>query len=1071
MQLEPGVYESLITEAIRIKLQEMKNDGYYVATDKLDSADSSLFFAEYLAKTVSAILKDCCNNDDEEGLSTIEAQIKRINQIFLFIKNEWQVDTTLDELVQGNEFLRGVYKSIGCTEAQLKAKAAIHPVSGYRVSNLFTGSTRDISIDQEIIRDIQTADKIDLMVSFVRFTGLRLIIDALQQFVRREDSRLRVITTTYMGVSDTKAIQRLFKLKDDGNVEIKVSYNTGQERLHAKAYLFKRHNGLHTAYIGSSNLSQSAMTKGLEWNLRVTSIENPHILEKAQATFDYYWNNENFESITDEADIARFNEAIYYEKNKKLLGADSGNQSDEKPIYVRFERKTHQIKVLDQLHYERTVVGSYRNLIIAATGTGKTAISAFDFKDFNKVFKAEHHRPARLLFVVHRDQILRQALSTYRSVLVDGNFGELWVGQSRPSAGSDLSQLFVSIQTLTANLELFQKMGPDYYDYVVIDEAHHSQAGSYRILFELFHPSIFIGLTATPERMDGKVIKSDFNNRYAAEIRLYDALNQQLLCPFQYFCVSDDSVNLAHITFRGDKYDTNELADTLSTQARMQIIDQALERYITNPYCCKAVCFCTNIKHAEFTAEMLNKKYKAVSLTSKNKSEQSKLIAQLIQGDIQYLCVADILNEGFDIPEIDTILFLRPTESLTIFLQQLGRGLRTADGKTELTVLDFVAQANKLYDYGSRFRALTGGSEKNVQDGIKNGFTLLPRGCSIEMEKMAQQYILETVKASVFNKNRLLRELSSFHYNTGKELTITNFLTYLSLDIRVIYKNGGWNALKRYAGLLSDTPDKVQLQVENSLYQLLHINSSSYFQQLKQLLSADFCKEELAVLPDKYITMLYYALFNAKLKDVNKKCGTDFISMRHALEFLFQYPTLKAEIAELVDYQLAHACQITQTLEVDDSFSFDLYRCYSRDEIYINFTGDVSRGSIAGLANDKEKKVQLLFCTINKSDKEFSQQTMYEDYAKDAYNFHWQSQNNTRADSEAGRLYTEQEKNGWRFILFVRDTKKDSFGFTNSFYCLGFMKFDTSFGERPMSIDWKMEQPIPGIILEKAMVG
>lgn len=1059
MDLLPGVYETLISEAIQEKLKEKSASGFFIATEEIDSADSYSFFANYLAGIISHILKEVKRANANE---TITEQIRRVNEIFRFIQDKWEIDLSGDMLAIEKEFLRGIYDTVGLNREQVKKKATIHPSSGYRVSNLFTGSNRDLSIDEEMRRDILTADRIDLMVSFILFTGLRLILDELKEFVQR-GGQLRVITTTYMGHSDPKALRRLLELREFGDVSIKVSYTSSQERLHAKAYLFNRANGLNTAFIGSSNLSKSAFTKGLEWNMRVTSIENKHIIEKAQASFDAYWNSENFESVTGEEDLKRFEQAIAYERHKQI-----GNEDDHTDIVVRFERKTHQIKVLEQLQYERTVRNSYRNLIIAATGTGKTAISAFDYKDFNKTFRKQNRRNARLLFVVHREQILRQARATFRSVLADGNFGEIWTGTLRPSDSGSLEHLFVTVQTFSSRIDEFKRLGSKFYDYIVIDEVHHATADTYRKVFEIFSPQILIGLTATPERMDGKQIKPDFNDRFAAEIRLYDALNQQLLCPFQYFCITDDSVNLAELTFRSGKYDTAELSAALINKGRIQIIDDALNRYLTNPQEVKAVCFCVTIPHANFMARMLGQKYKAVAMTSENKPMHREIISRFSRGDINYLCVVDIMNEGYDIPEIDTVLFLRPTESLTIFLQQLGRGLRTADGKTELTVLDFIAQANKQYDYESRFRALTGGSRKSTEEGIKNGFLFLPRGCSIEMEKVARERILETVKSSIFNLTRIRREIQHFEDTTQQPLTISHFLNYYDLDAYALYKSGNsWNALKRSVGILKDHPTRLQLEVEKYVHQFIHLDDPEIISAIRRVIASDFSRSVLNELAQHHITILYYNLFYKKLEKLNQETGHAFRSMQDAIHALHGMDSLRQELDEILTFTEQNINRVMKPL--CEELNFKLYGQYSRDEINIIADGDIARGAyMAGKYDIKAQKIQMLFCTINKSDKEYSAETMYEDYAIDPHTFHWQSQNNTRADSITGRLYTEQARNGWRFLLFVRDTKSNSYGFTNPYYCLGFVDFIEARGECPMTINWRMKEPIPASIFEIA---
>jgi len=420
-----------------------------------------------------------------------------------------------------------------------------------------------------------------------------------------------------MGATDVKAIKKLVDLKVLGDVKIKASFNTNDERLHAKAYIFKRENGFDTAYIGSSNISRSALTKGLEWNLRVTNVENPHIIRSTQATFDSYWNSAAFEAIETDEDLKRFAQAIDEVRNKT-------SNVDGPEIITRFVRKTHQVKVLEKLKYEREKRNNNKNLIIAATGTGKTAISAFDYKDFNQRLKKENGREARLLFIVHREKILKQARSTFRSVMVDGNFGEIWTGNIKPSCSSNLDHLFITIQTLNNHISELSSFGADYYDYIVLDEVHHSQADSYRKLFNVFQPQILIGLTATPERMDGKAITPDFNDRFSAEIRLQEALNQQLLSPFAYFCVTDDTVNLSRLACSADgKYDVKQLeTQYVGNQERFGIIQDAINRYLSDPYDCKAVCFCCSIAHAEWMATMFNSNgYKAASVTSKNSSE------------------------------------------------------------------------------------------------------------------------------------------------------------------------------------------------------------------------------------------------------------------------------------------------------------------------------------------------------------------------------------------------------------------------------------------------------------------
>ncbi len=1071
MEIVPGVYETLISQAIEEKLTGFPNAEFLIKKEDIDSADSYMRLADYLSDVVSGILKDYFR--DKDAKTTISKQVDVVNRILKFIEDEWrteQIDTEQDQVSEESklQFLRGIYSKIGYTEEQVEAKAKNHPVSGYRVSNLFTGGN-DISLDDEVRRDIQTADQIDLVVSFIKFEGLRLLIDELRKFVQRAGTRLRVITTTYMGATDPKAIRKLYELAQMGDVTIRASFNTQQERLHAKAYIFNRYNGFNTAYIGSSNISRSALTKGLEWNMRVTSVENPHIINKTKATFDNYWNSDDFEPIDNEEALSRFEDAIWKERHQD-------RDRDGQPEYiVRFERKTHQIRVLEKLQYEREVVQSNRNLIIAATGTGKTAISAFDFKDFDKRMVKNKGRHARLLFVVHREKILKQARYTFRSVMVDANFGEIWTGRISPSRSGNLSHLFTTVQTLNNHWDDILLMGADYYDYVVIDEVHHSQAGSYREIFNRLKPEIFIGLTATPERMDGKDIKPDFNDRFAAEIRLEEALNQQLLAPFDYFCVTDDSVDLSQIACRGDAYDKNTLNSLYNgNKDRFAIIQRALENYVNEPMECKAVCFCCSIDHAEFMAKMFNAAgYKAMAVTSRNSEDIDMVSDKLAHGEINYLCVADMLNEGIDIPEIDTVLFLRPTESLTVFLQQLGRGLRLADGKTCLTVLDFVAQAHQSYNYESRFRALVGRGNRSVEDEIKNGFLFLPRGCSITMERQAQEYILKNIREAIFNLRRLRREVQHFRQNTGQELTLLNFLENFGLDWRLIYKTpGSWARLKQQAGIKVDgfNPDSKYVKLlEGGLARLFHTNSYDYLSFLMKLVANKMVLPTNASKRDrKFFALFYYTIWMDTVDKVNRTFNLSIQDISEAVASLVSMKWFMEELYVLVELRLSQLSKTTQWISIDDEAEIELYGCYSADEIHLLLENKLGRWQVFGTQYNMERKLAMVFVTINKSDKEYSPSTRYEDYAISANQFHWQSMNGVRIDSEDGQRIIHQPTNGWKFILFVRDTKKDEYGNTNGYYCLGLIDYNYSSGERPMNVVWDMQNSIPGFILETA---
>ena len=1030
--LKKGIYENIINQEIERNIQETEAHQLVCLREQIDAAESSKILADYLAKAIRQKLEDTENVHDRMTL------VNRILAEYGLVEDVQIADTSnllTEVMTQQKDLLQKHSRS-----------ETVRPQSGFRVSNLFTGGNSVLSLGEEIRREIASADEIYFIVSFLKLSGLRLLFDDLKNFCQREGTRLRIITTTYCGATEVKAVQQLSELP---HTEIRISYHTEIERLHAKAYIFMRNSGMHTAYIGSSNLSKSAQTDGLEWNMRVTSIENPHIIKTALATFNQYWDSSNFEDFR----------VGGLEKFQNELHQNTFKEKSDVFIYQRYALLPHQKQILDKLKVEREECGNFRNLIVAATGTGKTVISAFDYQGFHHS-QSEKGRTSRILFTAHREEILRQSLYTYRSVLQDANFGTLWVGNEAPQTEADYACLFVSVSMFNSRFEsLFSQLPADYYDYIVIDEVHHSQADSYRKLFSHFHPQLLIGLTATPERMDGKDLRPDFGGRISAEIRLPQALQAGLLTPFQYLCVTDCTDLSDDSLWNGQRYVIERLADKLCLPERAQRIVDALHHYLADEYKCRALCFCVNKKHADFMAQQLQKYgLGAQSLTSDTPQPQRRQLAQdLRNGQVHYLCVVDIFNEGVDIPEVDTVLFLRPTDSLTIFLQQLGRGLRLSPGKTELTVLDFVAQAHKKYDLASKFRALTLRPEKNIVQQITNGFTFLPAGCNIIMEKQARQYILENIQQAIYNKTRLIKEI-----NTYTALpTLTQFLDNNGQDIRIVYVgNRCWTSLKRAAGRISYSDDAVTRRLEKGMGNLIHHNTVSYLHFVSDFMSGSKRYLNKDCLP--YATMLYYNFYQERIDKTELKG----MGVYEALNLLHddRYRYFKQEAMEIVSYLLAHLEITTTPLGSEILPGIELYGCYTREEIFtlVGRQTEEKRmsGSVSGLFNLPEYNATLLFVTLNKSDKDFSPSTQYDDYVINEDYFHWQSKNTDSHYNRGGRIYTEQPQRHNKIILFVREEKKDGFGNTCSFHCFGLVDYVSSHGDFPMNIIWRLEKPV-----------
>ncbi|MDE1220564.1 DEAD/DEAH box helicase family protein [Vibrio aestuarianus] len=460
-----GIYEQLITQLIESRIDRER---FYVGERELNSSEASTWLSRFLSHILEYAIESVPASDDR-----LQQQIALSNQLLLWLKTQIQDNDFIEDnlLASQCKILTALYELENPVAADLKNYINdIFPLTGLSQSELFCGSNAGLSLESELKREILSADKIYWLVSFIKWAGIRIFRKELEEFTG-SGRELKIITTSYMGATDAKAVEYLASLP---NTEVKLSYNTERERLHAKSYLFLRNTGYHTGYIGSSNLSHSALTNGLEWNLKITSQEIPHIINKSLSTFETYWASHDFEHFSGDATSS--------EKLKKALNQQRGDFEASPTHFFDISPFPHQSDILEQLAVERSVHQRFRNLVVAATGTGKTLISAFDFARFIK------DKPqAKFLFVAHREEILKQARSAYRGVLRNGSFGELWVGGHTPE---HYRQLFVSIQTLNNQLEQLN-LTADYYDYIVIDEVHHIAATSYRALLGHFFPPIY----------------------------------------------------------------------------------------------------------------------------------------------------------------------------------------------------------------------------------------------------------------------------------------------------------------------------------------------------------------------------------------------------------------------------------------------------------------------------------------------------------------------------------------------------------------------------------------------------
>ncbi len=1041
--LHDGLYEQVINRGLDTELSTMDK---LSQTAPIDSAEASKVLARYIAEVVERGLDNVIDNG-----GALNDQVALANRIITTIQNETK-EAAFGALsvAERAEQLLALFDRQNSIWAIDEKAQVVRPETSLAQSSLFTGAIHEPQMYTELKKEIVSCNRIDMLVSFIKWSGLRLIMDELKTFTQN-GGELRIITTSYMGATDVKAIEELRKLP---NTQIKVSYNTKITRLHAKAYVFYRDTGFNTAYVGSSNISNAALTSGLEWNTKVTMKDLPETIQKIAATFESYWNDKEFE---------------YYDEGQKeslaqALKAEKYFDSNDAGIYTLDIRAySYQQEILDKLEAERTVRGYTRNLVVAATGTGKTVISALDYKRFKR---QNPGRPCRLLFVAHREEILKQSMYTFRAVLKDQNFGEMFVGNYRPDS---LDNLFMSIQTFNSQ-DFTTKTSANFYDYIIVDEFHHAAAPTYQKLLEYYQPKILMGLTATPERMDGKSVLSYFNNRIAAEIRLPEAIDRKLLSPFQYFGVTD-TVDLDKIKWSAGGYDKGELSKiyTLSggiAERRADQVVTSLLKYVTDINDVKGLGFCVTVEHAEFMCRYFNEHgIPAMYLTGKSPDEERRGAKDsLVSGKVRFIFVVDIYNEGVDIPEVNTVLFLRPTESLTIFLQQLGRGLRLAEGKECLTVLDFIGQANRKYNFEDKFAALLSNTTRSVTREIKDGFVSVPKGCYIQLERKAAKYILDNIRASYGNTAGLVTRAASFEEDTGIKLTLANFLDYYHLDPRSIYKFVSFSRLCARADMMEDFTEPLEEIMAKAFAKLAVIDSRRWISFLLNLLpqldNVDF--EKLSDIEKRMLQMFYITVWGKAAEDWSSDEVWD------NLYALADSPVLLEELINLLKYRYDHIDFIDAPVDVGFDCPLDLHCTYTRDQLLVALDFLKPATVREGVKWLPDQKLDVFFVTLNKSDKDYSPTTMYNDYSINEWLFHWQSQSTTAERSSTGQRYIHHKEKGSQVLLFVREFKSDRI--TNgaeAYTYLGTANYVKHDGEKPMNITWRLNAPIPAKYLKK----
>ena len=1022
-ELGRGLYDVLLTELLDQQLVQLPAT-HRPAVDSLRNAEA----ADRLALHLASIVERAIEALPEEDRATAGAVL--IQQLIARLAAE-----------KNDPDLRGdaptdpprILRLIGKVQPDGNVEPLEAPLIPLLDTTLLTNAPGEPRVGHQLLTEIASADRIDVVMAFIRRSGITPLRDAIRRHV--EAGRpIRVLTTTYTGSTEAAALELLQSLGAD----VRVSYDIGTTRLHAKAWLFHRDSGYSTAYVGSSNLTHSAQITGLEWNVRVSGARNRTVIDKISAVFDSYWSQPEFEPY----DATRFSTAMQSKAGSSSLLTLS-------PIELRLE--PFQERLLEEIAVSRQQ-GHHRNLLVSATGTGKTVMAAVDYARL----RAELPR-ARLLFVAHREEILDQSRATFAHAMRDASFGEMWVGGQRPRT---FDHVFASIQSLsTAALETLE---PDHFDIVIVDEFHHAAAASYARLLEHLKPRELLGLTATPERSDGLPVLQWFDDRIAAELRLWDAIDQHRLTPFAYYGVADELDMRAIPWRRGTGYDVAGLTNliTASDFWGRSVLDQ-MHKTVGRLEETRALGFCVSVDHARYMARVFNQNgIRAVAVWADTpETERRAALDDLAARRVSVVFSVDLFNEGVDVPSVDTVLLLRPTDSPVLFLQQLGRGLRRSPGKSICTVLDFVGQHRREFRYDRRFQALLGGSRQSVHRQVAEGFPFLPAGCHMELDRVATERVLESIRYAVPSRWKEKANELKLIAAENPSITFAEFLEASGLDLEDVYTSGhSWSDLRADAGLSTHAPGPHEETLRKACGRLLHVDDAGRLNSWRQWLSKDTAPSlaSLSLRDRRLLRMLLVQL----LDQVASK-GT---TLREGVKLVWGHPQIRSELIELFDVLAARISHIGIPLAIRADVPMTIHGRYTRLEMLAACANDdqvKGRAWREGVFYDRELNADIFAFTLDKTSGQFSPTTRYRDYAISPELIHWESQSVTRANSPTGRRYRDHAQTGGAVLMFGRVTVDD-----RAFTFLGPATYVSHVGEMPMAVTWKLQHRLPGDLFQ-----
>lgn len=913
----------------------------------------------------------------------------------------------------------------------------------YQPKLLINNKNPRIKILTALISELENCEEFFISVAFLTTGGLASIINSLIE-LEKNNIKGKIVVSQYLNFTQPEALKRLLQFK---NIDLRIATNVNA---HAKGYLFKKKQHF-SLIIGSSNLTQSALSSNKEWNLQVSATEGSKIIQKVYKEFINDFNS---------ATLVTYDFIIEYEKiyQKRIILLSKVEQNLIEQNRIA-EPNQMQIKALDNLSQIRHSKKS-KALIISATGTGKTYLSAFDAKAFN---------PNKLLFVVHRLSIAQKAMETFKKVFGNSKSMGIYSGQTREI---DKEFLFCTIQTLSKENHL-NKFTKEYFDYIIIDESHRSGAKSYTKLIEHFSPKFLLGMTATPERTDGLDIFKLFDHNIAYEIRLNNAMEEEMLCPFHYYGVTDLSIN------QKEQNDFSHFNKLISDERVNQIISKS-RLYGTDNGVCRGLIFVSKVEEAKELSGKFNQKgYKTVALSGENPENERVKAIELLESEneaerLDYIFTVDIFNEGIDIPKVNQIIMLRPTESAIIFVQQLGRGLRKLDSKSYLTVIDFIGNHSNNYLIPIALFGDTSYNKDRLRKLISNGSNDLPGVSTINFDIIAKEKIFESIDAT---NMKLLKDLkkdySLLKYRLGRIPFMVDFIKAKTRDPYLFVEYS-----KSYFNFVRKVDKEFDSNLQNELLELLNlfsleINNGKRVEEsivLKYLLENDYI--ELNALKSKIKEKYNYKVSDEAIQSIIRNLNFEFVNKKKNIVTLTNGIIKKSEEfnAFLKNnlFKMFLMDSTNYSINIYDSkFSektynqgFLRFQKYNRKDVcrILNWEKDVS-STVYGYRT--RKKLTPCFVTYHKDD-DIEDSINYNDHFISPTIFAWESRSNRKITSPEIQNVIQSE----RVLLFIK--KADSEG--TDFYYMGDVSIIPEFikqaimpdsGQPVVHFRFKLDEAIP----------